>query len=71
MTLWQLNHLIGTELSILYNIDKQDLDLWTKQFEKYRTLKKIFLKYRIRKMTKSEQQLILINDIDLKQITNK
>ena len=69
MTLWQLNELIGTELSILYNIDKQDLDLWTEKFEKYRTLKKIFRKYRIRKMTKSEQQLILINDNDLKQIT--
>ena len=61
MTLWDLNVLIGKELEKLYGMDTNN-DLYIEQYNKYKHLKAIFLKYRTRKMKKSEQQSIIITE---------
>ena len=61
MTLWDLNVQIGQVLEKLYSMDT-DNDLYTEQYDKYRHLKSIFLKYRTRKLSRSEQQNIIINE---------
>ncbi len=61
MTLWDLANEIGKELEYLYSMDVND-DRYIEQFNKYRRLKAIFLRYRTKKLTKAEQQSIIITE---------
>ena len=63
MTLWDLAILIGKEYETLYAMtanNEAEKAAWTRQHQYIRSLKDIYKSYRNGKMTKKQQQQIII-----------